>query len=193
MTRPFRDDHELGRLLRAGDPAGDGRDPDRNELLTWRRQTLNAAGSDQGLLSRRTRLLPLMAATAAVVLAAMFFFLPERPTPTSQAPQIAVTPPPARPATEPEEGVPAAVPESTAPLAEQPPLLIATSPPAEAVTTEVDATLQPNRVAAVASTSGAEVIPAAASRTLQFTAPGGTRLIWTLNPDLQLNLHGGSS
>ncbi len=97
MTRPFRDDHELGRLLRAGDPAGDGRDPDRNELQSWRRRILNAAGGDHGVLSRRTRLLSLMAATAAVVLAAMFFLLSERPTPTSQAPQIAVTPPPARP------------------------------------------------------------------------------------------------
>ena len=188
MTRSFRDDHELGRLLRAGDPAGDGRDPDRNELQSWRRKILNAAGSGHGVLSRRTRLLPLMAAAAAVVLAVMFFLLPERPTPTSEAPQIAMSPPPAPPATEPEEKAPMGVPEAASPVSEQPPLLSATSPSPEA-----DTTPHPSPVATVASTADAAVIPASAARNLQFTAPGGTRVIWTLNPDLQLNLHGGSS
>jgi hypothetical protein len=166
MTRHFRDDRDLGRLLRAGDPAGDGRDPDQTELQTWRRNTLIAVAGGHGEVSRRTRLLPFVAAAAAVVLAAIFFLVAERPAPISPAPQVAVSPPPA-------------LPEAVSPVAEQAPLL-GTTP-------------RPPRVAAVAATPAGAAVPAAASRTVHFTAPGGTRVIWTLNPDLQLHLHGGSS
>ena len=33
----------------------------------------------------------------------------------------------------------------------------------------------------------------ATARTVHFTAPGGTRVIWTLNPELELPTEGGSS
>jgi len=46
---------------------------------------------------------------------------------------------------------------------------------------------------AVTTPPDAAANPAAAARTVRFTAPGGTRVIWTLNPDLQLTVRGGKS
>lgn len=201
MTRHFRDDRELARLLRAGDPASDGLDPDQAELQTWRRQTLNAVAENTGEAWRRTHMVALsgLAAATAVALAVLFLrpttgpaepgsqiaeaVTPTREeTPVREAPQIALSQPSTRSTT-----------ETTSPIAQELPLLVGTSPPAEADTAEDDAQSQPARVATVATTPAVAVIPAAASRTLQFTAPEGTRIIWTLNPEFRLNLHGGSS
>ena len=79
-----KDDGELGRLLRRGDPVGDGRDPDSGEIERMRRRVLEAAAVRRAATSRGwpvLRLVGYAAAGLAVVLAGWALLLtpPEEP------------------------------------------------------------------------------------------------------------------
>ena len=170
-------DKEMGKLLKLGDPAGDGNDPTTDEIAAMRRTILNAV--DSGAVARPwlSRSLVTASATVAVALIALTILL-------RTGPWGEVLQPETGPAT-PAETAPAAPIDSAATVAESPEAIAAEpssepSPepnPATASTEEVPQGVEPQVAPEVASRE---------PRTVQFTAPGGTRIIWTLDPDFQL-------
>ena len=170
-------DEELGKLLKLGDPAGDGNDPTTDEIAAMRRTVLNAV--DSGAVARPwlSRSLVTASATVAVALIALTILL-------RTGPWGEVLQPETGPAT-PAETAPAAPIDSAATVAESP----------EAIAAEPSSGPSPEPTPATAGTEEvpqgveSQIAPEVARRgprTVQFTAPGGTRIIWTLDPDFQL-------
>ena len=179
-------DEELGELLRLGDPAGDGQNPSREDIAAMRRTVLNAVDPRVTARPRLSRSLVATMATVAVALIALVILLQAGPwgevlqpepgpvTPDESAPVADAGPAPAEPS-----GAEAVGPVETAPLAavderpEEGPAAAATEPSPDAIA-----------ISEVPSTAVAE----REVRTVQFTAPGGTRIIWTLDPDFEFPL-----
>jgi len=187
MTEPTRhqNDLQIRRLLMEGDPADDGRDPDPVELSSWRRRALAATWTGRQPGGWHWRLLPLATMAAAAIVAVIFALLPQAP--------VKLPEPATMTRNVPADGVvtaPVAVPappiftqgdtrEPDARLLVQDQMEPALSP---AVQPHISVSSSPSPPAGVAVTT----------RTVHFTAPGGTRVIWTLNPELQLPTLGGS-
>jgi len=160
-------DGELRKLLNLGDPADDGIESAPEEVAAMRRTILNAIDTSPAARSWLSRPYATAAATVAVALIALTLLL-------RAGPWGAVLQPETRPVT-PAEPVPAAPIESTTAVVESPEALAA-EPSADEPT-----------VAAVEESQG--IVPPTVEReprTVRFTAPGGTRIIWTLDPDFQL-------
>jgi len=179
-----KEDLQLRRLLKAGDPAADGRDPDSTELGRWRRQALTATEAASRTPLWRRPWMPLAAAATAALLAVVFLLPSEQPGESSSLAIITQQVP---------AGVDASLPNDRPELA--------TDAPAEAPGQQIPTLAQdpsPPRTASIPTPapSRSDAPPAAvvlaASRTVRFTAPGGTRIIWTLNPDLELPTEGDS-
>jgi hypothetical protein len=199
------DDDRLRALLRRGDPAGDGRDPAPGEIAAWRQAILAEA---RGRPSGRYRFLWQGAlATAGLVLLVVLvipFLRSSSTVPT--APRVAdraepVIGDPVSPALPGEsalpdpgaispsgsEAGPQAAMDSVAPalVAEgdtDPPVVTAGASPAGTIETAPPPDATPVR-AGSAALAAATARPA---RTIQFTAPGGTRIIWKLDPGFAL-------
>ncbi|MCZ6670072.1 MAG: hypothetical protein O6947_03480 [Acidobacteria bacterium] len=105
----LRDDERLRQILRHGDPAADGRDPQPVDISAWRRALLGGKSAPRRFRNRATRL---TAITAVGVVALLVFLLHP-----------------------------------------------GGSPPPD---------------------------PAPTARTIRFRAPGGTRIIWTLDPEFSM-------
>ncbi len=199
-------DGALRKLLNLGDPAGDGNEPTLEELTAMRRTVLNAIDTNPAARSWLSRPYATAATTVAVALIALALLLRAGPWGTVLQPETgSVTP---------AEPAPAAPIESTTAVVESLEALAAEPSADPAPTTagteaspqgmEPQTELQPApRVAAVAelpvSTADEPTVAAVEEsqgivpptverepRTVRFTAPGGTRIIWTLDPDFQL-------
>ena len=155
-------DERLRQILRQGDPAeGDGGlTPD--EARAMRRTVLTAVPE------RKRRLLPIFALAGAVATAVLIAVLLLRPEPVKPPapPRIAATPPVARVPTEPVPQPPPQEREERRP-AQRHPSQHRHRRPAPPATPEVNDTL------AALETAGSE-------RQVQFSTPGGTRIIWIL-------------
>ncbi len=199
-------DGELRKLLNLGDPAGDGNEPTLEELTAMRRTVLNAIDTSPAARPWLSRPYATAAATVAVALIALALLL-------RAGPWGAVLQPETRPVT-PAEPVPAATNDSAAAVAEdsealaaepsadpapttagteappqgmEPQTELQPAPQAAAVAELAVSTTDEPTVAAVEESQG--IVPPTAEReprTVRFTAPGGTRIIWTLDPDFQL-------
>ena len=170
---PDRND-DLARLLRHGDPADDGRAPDPVELAEMRQSIVAAADESApspGFLTPTGgwRIpVPLMAATGLAVVALGVWLVWSPGTPESSG--TAASPP-----AEPKETIAAPIPElpETAPAGEEAPPLVADGPPAPAA----EAAGPPAESVAAGDEREARVV--------HFTAPRGTRIIWTLDPNFE--------
>ena len=186
-------DEEIGKLLRLGDPASDGSEPAREEVAAMRRTVLNAVDTRASSRPWPSRSLATAMATVAVALIALAILLQAGPwnevpqpeagpaTSTEPAPEIATPSTPTDPVAAAEEIPEAPVTEPSpdpANAAEVPEATVAALPAAAG---------EPTALAAVEESP--DVLPPTAARkprTVQFTAPGGTRIIWTLDPDFEL-------
>jgi hypothetical protein len=196
-------DQKLRSLLQEGDPAADGLAPDVTELHRWRRQTLNAARVEPSSPGWRRPLVPLATLAGAAVVASLFLFLPlgeNRMTPLdqpTQEPRIAdgglLPQSPALPLAQaqPQANQNSSVPPEPAPPARITPQSTPESGPLEAGNRPT-ASSAPSTLTPPPAAPATDVVLATA-RTVHFTAPGGTRVIWTLNPELELPTEGGSS
>lgn len=202
-------DEELRDLLRQGDPAADGSEPTPDEFAAMRRTMLNQVDTSPTKSAWLSWSTMTVAATVTVAVIALAILLQVGPTgivpepgpePTVQQPP-ATDPLAASPRPE-EPGEPSS-PSETAAEPEQPPAGTPAGQVAEAAPTEgAQPGAQPGAQQAApqpgvaAAEPGAQLTATAPpqetpptdrqARTVQFTAPGGTRIIWTLDPDFQL-------
>jgi cytoskeletal protein RodZ len=164
-------DEKIRQILREGDPfAGEaGLTPE--EVREMRRTALTAIPERR---ERRLRLLPALALAGAAAVAVLIAFLALRQAPGG-------TPKPAPPRM-------AAVPEPVAPVS--PPSAPVASPVPRAETRTVRprhhrrpvAPRPPKTADAVASLEKPRESEGTALREIQFTTPGGTRILWTVVP-----------
>jgi hypothetical protein len=178
IDRQGLSEEELGKLLRLGDPASDGHEPSREEVADMRRAVLNAVDTPAAAHPWLSRSALAAAATVAVALIALAILLQAGPwgevlqpetgpaTPAEPAPVAVTEPSRVEPLPEPapQIEVPGAVVAEAAVVVEDPAAMAATETPSDVVPPAV----------------GRE------ARTVRFTAPGGTRIIWTLDPDFQV-------
>jgi hypothetical protein len=178
-------DKALSTLLRRGDPAGDGRDPSPAEVAAWR-QTVLAAARDR-LPGRYRQAWNVAMATAGLLLLAVLLVPLLRPsTVAPPSPQVA------------DLGEPAA-PDQVAPPARGTGALPDSEPTGrgrETTDTIASGRVDPKTAShpgagairpadTMPPASGASHLESAApspARTIRFTAPGGTRIIWKLDP-----------
>jgi hypothetical protein len=187
-------DLKLRRLLQAGDPAADDRDPDPAELNRWRRKTLTAAETGSSTAAWWRPLLPVAAVVAVAVLAAIYL-LPSGEPGESSSPAVITQQTPVDDGAPAPEVQPAVEADTSGGHTEPDRLLLAQEQSGNF------AGVSPGMMQEI-SPAAAPVPPApdspvadvvlAAARTVHFTAPGGTRVIWTLNPELELPTEGGS-
>lgn len=187
-----RHEDDLRRLLQRGDPAADDNGMTPDEIAEMRRAILAEADrpSQQGLLPFLSVLMrPLPAAATAVavlILAALWLYPwePSRPTfPGSGGPAVADAPPLTPPEPTGGQEATAPAPEEPAPLAPTP---AASEPVAEARSAErIPETSivepSPQRELVVDT----EPVADRQARTVLFTSPLGTRIIWTLDPEFE--------
>ena len=158
-------------LLREGDPAAGDPGLSPEEVQAMRRTVLSAVPEPR----RRGWLVPALATAAALVLAAVLVLwrtapeTPDAPDTPKPGPIVAAPMTPA-PAAEPVRPAPAPQPE--------PPVRIAVEKPEERPEPLAVAPAVP------ALPEQQAVLPAApeGQRQIQFSTPGGTRVIWMLNP-----------
>jgi hypothetical protein len=170
-------DEELQRWLRRNDPAGDGASLSREEVRAIRRSVLAAHATP----ARRFGVLQVALATAVLAVAAVALWLALRgiggevgPVAAPQPPVVIVERAPAPPS--PERAIDAVHAPAPAPqVAVTRPRNADLSPRAPAPVSPVVA-----RVAQAAPAQGAE------RRQIQFTTPGGTKIVWILDPTLSL-------
>ena len=195
-------DDELRKLLNLGDPAGDGHPPDAQEIAAMRRTVLNAVDTGAATRPWLSSSFVTAAATVAVAHIALAILLRAGPWGTVLQPETG----PATPAeTAPAAPIDPAAAESPSAVAAEPSLEPspeevpqgmepqAASEAAVAELPEAAANQRPEVAAGELTLAAVEesldiAAPVAARerRTVQFTAPGGTRIIWTLDPDFQL-------
>lgn len=181
-------DEELRKLLKLGDPAGDGNDSTTDEIAAMRRTILNAV--DSGAVARPwlSRSLVTASATVAVALVALTILLRTGPWGEVLQPETG----PATPAeSEPAAATgptPTALPEPVASLDEGAAEVVTAPPTDPTVVADVPHAAENPPAIASADDSQGIVSPTVERepRTVQFTAPGGTRIIWTLDPDFEL-------
>jgi len=177
IDRGNRDD-ELREVLRGWDPArGDvGLDP--AEAARMRRAVVEAG-------TRRPAWVPRLAwgslAAAALVLVALAGRGLVRETAPEPPPAVATTPGATEPGEEPTTLAAATPPDSPEP--EPLPIPPASEPAGVTVASSAAAPVVPEPVV---TANLPEAAAARDPRQVQFTAPGGTRIIWTLDPDFRL-------
>jgi hypothetical protein len=156
-------DERLRQILRQGDPAGGDGGLTPDEARALRRTVLTA------LPERRRRLLPVLALAGALMTAVLIAVLLLRPEPaTVPAPpsQIATVPPPRAVQAPVEPAPPAQKAEARRPIhrhrqhPHRPPATAPATPEAHDVLASLEA--------------------AEPERQVQFSTPGGTRIIWIL-------------
>lgn len=162
-------DRELRDLLRRGDPANDGSEPDPAERARLRAAVLDADKGNPSTRPLPALLLPAGAViTALLVLGLSWVVLRDR-YPAEPAPGTGREAVPASPIAEADDLPAAPLPGEPAPRLETESPLPAAVPPApaqETATTDDDTPRGP--------------------RTVRFTAAGGTRIIWTLDPEFDI-------
>lgn len=168
MTDRESDARQLRDLLRRGDPAADGREPGPAELARMRAAVL--AGPETA--RRAPGLLP-VAAAAALVGALVAGWLLSRPAP----PPGTAGPPIAAGGAEHAPEVPAPTGAGT----ELPPEARSPAPP-EPASVPPPAAVAPASTAAAAPDPGRE----RPARQVQLRGPGGTKILWKLNPEFDL-------
>lgn len=154
-------------LLREGDPAAGDPGLSPEEVQAMRRTVLSAVPEPR----RRGWLVPALATAAALILAAVLVLwrtAPEVPDTPKPGPVVAA---PVTPAPVPEPVLPAPAPQPEP----EPPVRIAAEKPEERPEPPAATPALPEQQA---------VLPAApeGQRQIQFSTPGGTRVIWMLNP-----------
>ena len=165
MNKQTRDER-LRRLLREADPAADDAELSREEVREMRRTVLSAIPETR----RRWGLVPILAGAAAAILALMLGLMTwlgsESPTAPSRQPRrVAVkSPVPAPPAA---------------------PTIRTSSERATAQTSVTPRRRTPRRTPSAPKASVPEpmVIAEAETHQIQFSTPGGTRIIWVLTAD----------
>ena len=159
-------DERLRRLLREADPADSGLTLD--EAREMRRTMLSAVPE------RKRRLFPVLATAGAVLVAALILIavLIPRPAPEKPLapPQIAVVPPKAVQPPPPPREEPSLSEEKT----EEKKATVRRKLRAPVHT----APTEPETVAVIASAEPQQIEP----QQIQFSTPGGTRIIWLLSP-----------
>jgi hypothetical protein len=154
-------DERLRQILRQGDPAGEGGGLTPDEARALRRTVLTA------IPERKRRLLPVLALAGALATAALIAVLLLRPEPVkapappsriATAPPVAQAPVPPAPRPAPKEAEPRPVHHRHHPRSRV---------PAAPAIPEVHDTL-------------ASLETAEPERQVQFSTPGGTRIIWIL-------------
>jgi len=196
-TRP--DDDDLSHKLRLGDPADDAPEIDPVELAQIRRTIVTAAYDAQDTRAGAwtwinvSRPLTVAFATIVIALFAVWLFTPTPgtiPGATNDQQQGAVadaSPPTAPPG---ETQTESTSPEETPTLPDIP---IEDTVPAEQISPSEQVTppqtLEPESIAQPETTAATTVAdaspPERQARTVQFTAPRGTRIIWTLDPSFE--------
>ena len=162
-------DERIRQLLREGDPfAGEpGLRPE--EAREMRRTVLNAIPDQR---ARRFRLLPALALAGAAAVAVLIAVLALRPdsgrTPKPAPPRIAA--------------VPAPVPPPSAPAARPTPQEEETPKVQPRHRRRPPAPRAPRTGEALASLEPPKESEGTALREIQFTTPGGTRILWTVAP-----------
>ena len=154
-----RKDLSLGELLRRGDPAA-GEALGADEIHAMRRAVLNAVPEPK----RRSLLLPALAAAGVALLALGLLWL-RAPVPEAEPPREASVAPPVL--------APPPVPVEQIPRAEVQPAVVVRH-----------RKRPPVAVVAAAPVPNEEVGPALPhSRQIQFSTPGGTRVVWVLTTE----------
>ena len=171
MNKQTRDER-LRRLLREADPAADDAELSREEVREMRRTVLSAIPETR----RRWGLVPILAGAAAAILALLLglttWLDSGSPTaPSRQPPRVAVRPG-----------------KSPVPVVPVPPAAPTTRASSERATAQTSATPRrrtPRRrpSAPKASIPEPTVIAEAETHQIQFSTPGGTRIIWVLTSD----------
>lgn len=158
-------------LLREGDPAAGDSGLSPEEVQSMRRTVLSAAPEPR----RRGWLVPALATAAALILAAVLMITLGRTPPEIPEPGPVMAAPIIPTPIIPTPIIPAPTPEP------EPPVLLAEEKPEEKP--------EPLAVAPAAPVLPEQqaVLPAASAapedqRQIQFSTPGGTRVIWVLNP-----------
>jgi len=169
-------DERIRQILREGDPFAGEPSLTPEEIREMRRTVLNAIPDRR---ERSFRLLPALALTGAaavVVLIAVLALRPGGKIPSKAvAPRIAAVSGPVVP-----------VPPSPAPVTR--PALREETPKVQSRHQHRHKTPRPSRPEdAVASLETPEGQAETAPRDIQFTTPGGTRIIWTLAPGKALH------
>lgn len=159
-------DERLRRLLREADPAVTDTGLTLDEVRDMRRTVLSAVPE------RRRRLFPIFATAGAVLVAALILIavLIPRPEKPSAPPRIAVVPPKVVP---PPQEKPGLIEEKTE--EKQAPVPRKRRAPRPPV-------VQPAPVEPEATAVIAAVEPVTEPQQIQFSTPGGTRIIWLLSP-----------
>lgn len=159
-------DERLHQILRQGDPAGGDEGLTLDEAHAMRRTVLTAVPE------RKRRLLPVLALAGAMATAVLISILLLRPAPAPAPPRIAAVPPrpvqpiaqaPVQPASQPPQE------EERGPVHRHHPQhhRRPAAPASPEVTPEINDTL-------------ASLATAEPERQVQFSTPGGTRIIWIL-------------
>lgn len=169
MNNEMRDER-LSRLLREADPAANDPGLTLDEVREMRRTVLSAVPE------RRRKLFPVFATAGGVLVAALILIavLIPKPEKPSAPPQIAVVPPkavqpPPPPREEPKLAEEKVEEEKKTPVrrkrrAPRPPIV-------------QPAPVEPEATAVIAA-----VEPVTEPQQIQFSTPGGTRIIWLLSP-----------
>ncbi|HKI05327.1 MAG TPA: hypothetical protein VKK31_25330 [Thermoanaerobaculia bacterium] len=162
MNRETRDERLRG-LLREADPAAGHPGLSLDEIHEMRRTVLMAVPE------RRRRLLPALslagAATAALILMAVLLIPRPVPEPAPPPPRIAAVP--VRP---------------TPPRTIQPPPQEEPKPRAETKRTAVRRKRRAPAARPAAPPPAMQELAAAEPQQIQFSTPGGTRIVWMLSP-----------
>ena len=183
----------LSAILKAGDPATDDREPDRQEMATWRQRMLTEAHRSSPPRRPRRLLVPAAASLIAAALAMALLIHLLRPSANETV------------HTEPlKSQISQAQPEeqSVSPTTGDTPSLADSGAGTDPVSllAEAEPATEPGPARDIGTQSApppptpAAPAPlvAAAQRTIHFTAPGGTRVIWTLNAQLNIPSPGGA-
>ena len=186
-------DGELRELLNLGDPAGDGSEPAPEEINSMRRTVLNAIDTSPAVQPWLSRPYVTAAAMVTIALIALTILLRAGPWGAVLQPEpgpVILAEPVPGVATEstPTESVAAAEEPPEAPVTEPSPdpAIAAEVPDAAIAEVPASAGEQPTLAAVEESPDVLPSTVAREPRTVQFTTPGGTRIIWTLDPDFQL-------
>jgi len=174
IDRDKRDD-DLRELLREWDPARDDEGLAPTEAGRMRRAVVEAS-------VRRSAWAPRLAWGSAAAAALLLVALAGRGLlweTRSPLPAVDKTPGVGGPG----DGSPTVTPTTAAPASELPAIPPVTEPAATAAASSAPGPVEPERVV---TASLPEAVPARDPRQIQFTAPGGTRIIWTLDPEFRL-------
>ena len=191
MSEKERRNRTLGDLLRQADPAGDGHSLDANEVAQWREETLRAARQSPraAFLGGGGRAIPWLqplavTVAAGAIIVAGILYVAQRGAVRETA-QVQS----ARPPTAALSSAPLSVADDTTPAsAGQAGSRLASATEPAAAVAPVSPTVIPGVRSATPSPSAAIAAGASRStRAIQFQAPGGTRIIWTLDPDFRMS------